>query len=402
MAGGYVLWIARPACGSQAGCHCLAGRPAQADVEGTAGLGRRCRCRPARKGPCRRRSCFDLDVEPGRGHRDVPRLRARGPCLQSVAASHVHVCRDRPAARETERACAADRARLGRGSRPGRLRCDACGRILAQGGLHAGELAGRGSECQPRGDDPDSVVYLAFTSGTTGTPKCVMHSHNTLLANARDMVRDWGHGPDTVLLSLSPLSHHIAWVGVAQWLVAGCRFVTNDPPAGVSVLDWIIETGATYVMGVPTHAMDVLAQQKARGLERLGRVARILHGGRADPAVGGGRVRGAGHQAAEHLRHDGELLAPVHASGRRNGHQRHHLRPRRPGLRGAPVRSGRPGPAGGAGRGGRDRRARRRAHARLLRQPDGHRDELQSRRLVHVGRSRLHGRAAAISRWKAA
>ena len=36
--------------------------------------------------------------------------------------------------------------------------------------------------------------------------------------------------PDTVLLSLSPLSHHIAWVGVGQWLLAGCRFVTNDPP----------------------------------------------------------------------------------------------------------------------------------------------------------------------------
>ena len=138
-----------------------------------------------------------------------------------------------------------------------------------------------GPEDLPRGatraaaaaTDPDCVVYLAFTSGTTGTPKCVMHSHNTLLANARDMVRDWGHGPDTVLLSLSPLSHHIAWVGVAQWLVAGCRFVTNDPPAGVGALDWIMETGATYVMGVPTHAMDVLAQQKARNLDRLGQVA---------------------------------------------------------------------------------------------------------------------------------
>ncbi|HJZ42417.1 MAG TPA: AMP-binding protein, partial [Hyphomicrobiaceae bacterium] len=87
--------------------------------------------------------------------------------------------------------------------------------------------------------DPDRIAYLAFTSGTTGQPKCVMHSHNTLLANARDLVRDWGHGPDTVLLSLSPLSHHIAWVGVAQWLLAGCRFVTNDPPAGKSMLDWI-------------------------------------------------------------------------------------------------------------------------------------------------------------------
>lgn len=118
--------------------------------------------------------------------------------------------------------------------------------------------------------DPDNVVYLAFTSGTTGRPKCVMHSHNTLLANARDMVRDWGHGPDTVLLSLSPLSHHIAWVGVAQWLVAGCRLVTNDPPPGTGMLDWIVATETTYVMGVPTHAMDVLAQQRARGLGQLG------------------------------------------------------------------------------------------------------------------------------------
>ena len=120
--------------------------------------------------------------------------------------------------------------------------------------------------------DPDKVTYLAFTSGTTGDPKCVMHSDNTLLANARDLVRDWGHGPETVLLSLSPLSHHIAWVGVAQWVLSGCRFVTDDPPAGMSRLDWIVSTRATYVMGVPTHAMDILAEQRARGMERLGEV----------------------------------------------------------------------------------------------------------------------------------
>ena len=139
--------------------------------------------------------------------------------------------------------------------------------------------------------DPDKVAYLAFTSGTTGTPKCVMHSDNSLLANARDLARDWSHGPDTVLLSLSPLSHHIAWVGIAQWLLVGCRFVSNDPPAGKTVLDWIIDTGATYVMGVPTHAMDVLAQQKARGTERLGGV-RVFYmaGAPIPPSVAAGFV----------------------------------------------------------------------------------------------------------------
>jgi len=132
----------------------------------------------------------------------------------------------------------------------------------------------------------DKVCYLAFTSGTTGQPKGVMHSDNTLLANARDLVRDWGHDGDTVLLSLSPLSHHIAWVALAQALVAGAEFVVNDPPDGATALDWIVASGATYVMGVPTHAMDIQAEQRQRGLARLGAV-RVFYmaGSPIPPAV---------------------------------------------------------------------------------------------------------------------
>ena len=137
----------------------------------------------------------------------------------------------------------------------------------------------------PPCSDPDKVAYLAFTSGTTGAPKCVMHSDNTLLANARDLVADWRHGPDTVLLSLSPLSHHIAWVGVAQWLLTGCRFVTDDPPAELSRLGWIETTGATYVLGVPTHAMDILAEQQRTGRNGLGKVSVFYMAGAPIPAT---------------------------------------------------------------------------------------------------------------------
>ena len=137
----------------------------------------------------------------------------------------------------------------------------------------------------PPCSDPDKVAYLAFTSGTTGAPKCVMHSDNTLLANARDLVADWRHGPDTVLLSLSPLSHHIAWVGVAQWLLTGCRFVTDDPPAELSRLDWIETTGATYVLGVPTHAMDILAEQQRTGRNGLCKVSVFYMAGAPIPAT---------------------------------------------------------------------------------------------------------------------
>jgi acyl-CoA synthetase len=132
--------------------------------------------------------------------------------------------------------------------------------------------------------NPDKITYLAFTSGTTGTPKGVMHSDNTLLANGRAMVRDWNHDADTVLLSLSPTSHHIATVGLAQALVAGFEMVLNDVPRGSDVIDWIIESGATYVMGVPTHAIDALAQMRRRGMNTLARVKVFYMAGSTIPS----------------------------------------------------------------------------------------------------------------------
>ncbi|APZ55301.1 class I adenylate-forming enzyme family protein [Salipiger abyssi] len=133
--------------------------------------------------------------------------------------------------------------------------------------------------------NPDSIAYLAFTSGTTGKPKCVMHSCNTLLANARDLARDWALDEHSVILTLSPFSHHIAWVALGQWLVCGGQLVMDDPPEGMSRLDWIVETGATYVLGVPTHAMDILAEQKKRGMSRIGQVQTFYMAGSPIPEV---------------------------------------------------------------------------------------------------------------------
>lgn len=136
---------------------------------------------------------------------------------------------------------------------------------------------------QPPANNPDKVTYLAFTSGTTGQPKGVMHSDNTLLANGRAMVRDWSLGFDAVIYSLSPLSHHIATVALEQMLAAGCELVLNDIPKGTSPLDRIIETGATYVMGVPTHAIDILGEVQQRGLATIGAVKTFYMAGSAIP-----------------------------------------------------------------------------------------------------------------------
>jgi len=125
----------------------------------------------------------------------------------------------------------------------------------------------------PASANPDQPVYLAFTSGTTGEPKGVMHTDNTLLANARAMVADWGLDERSVILTLSPMNHHIGIVGLQQALVAGCELVMTDRRGGVAAIDWIEKTGATYVMGVPTHAVDLVRAMEARGRPGLGQVS---------------------------------------------------------------------------------------------------------------------------------
>ena len=69
----------------------------------------------------------------------------------------------------------------------------------------AGELSGPHAEVTVK-QDPNQIVYLAFTSGTTGKPKGVMHSDNTLLANARQLAKDWSIDDSSVVYSLSARS----------------------------------------------------------------------------------------------------------------------------------------------------------------------------------------------------
>ena len=132
-------------------------------------------------------------------------------------------------------------------------------------------------------DDPDKVVLLAFTSGTTGEPKGVMHSDNTILANARAMAREWRHHEDMVLLCLSPLTHAIGTIAMAQSLASGFELVLNNIPRGSSIMDWLLESEATYLMGVPTHAIDLLVEAGKRGMEKLGKVEIFYMGGSAVP-----------------------------------------------------------------------------------------------------------------------
>ncbi len=97
---------------------------------------------------------------------------------------------------------------------------------------------------------PADVGAMFFTSGTTGNPKGVVHTHNSLL-NRGKAGADFDKLTHTeeVLAYLPP-----AWIGqnifsYAQWLA--CGYVVNCPESAATVTIDLKEVGPTYYFAPP-------------------------------------------------------------------------------------------------------------------------------------------------------
>jgi acyl-CoA synthetase (AMP-forming)/AMP-acid ligase II len=54
---------------------------------------------------------------------------------------------------------------------------------------------------------PDAVRLVLYTSGTTGVPKAVLHSHNSIHALVRQISQQWRVAPGDAFLVASPIGH---------------------------------------------------------------------------------------------------------------------------------------------------------------------------------------------------
>ncbi|MGS5085157.1 AMP-dependent synthetase/ligase [Hydrogenophaga sp. A37] len=121
---------------------------------------------------------------------------------------------------------------------------------------------------------PDDVAAMFFTSGTTGNPKGVVHTHNTLIDRAAVGARfDKLTEKDEVLAYLPP-----AWIGqnifsYAQWLVAG--YVVNCPESGATVTIDLKEVGPTYYFAPPRVFEGLLTTVMIR-MEDAGTIKRKM------------------------------------------------------------------------------------------------------------------------------
>ena len=122
--------------------------------------------------------------------------------------------------------------------------------------------------------NPHDVAAMFFTSGTTGNPKGVVHTHNTLLDRARaGAAFDKLTGDEEVLAYLPP-----AWIGqnifsYAQWLA--CGYVVNCPESAGTVMIDLKEVGPTYYFAPPRVFEGLLTSVMIR-MEDAGAIKRRM------------------------------------------------------------------------------------------------------------------------------
>jgi len=108
---------------------------------------------------------------------------------------------------------------------------------------------------------PDDLMQLLFTSGTTGEPKGVLHTSNTLLSAVREFARRMRIGGDDVIFMPSPLGHQLGFCyGMLMALELGIPLVLADIWNPRRALELMRAHGATFSFGATPFLADLAGQ----------------------------------------------------------------------------------------------------------------------------------------------
>ena len=132
---------------------------------------------------------------------------------------------------------------------------------------------------------PDALAVVMFTSGTTGSPKGVMHTTNTLLACNRSLAGRFGLVDDDVLLACSPLGHMTGYAAVMLLGVSlKATIVLQDvweARKGVAIM---ADEDVTFTAASTPFLSDI-CETVAAGARRPTRLRSFLCGGAPIPPV---------------------------------------------------------------------------------------------------------------------
>jgi long-chain acyl-CoA synthetase len=136
---------------------------------------------------------------------------------------------------------------------------------------------------------PDDVAAMFYTSGTTGNPKGVIHTHRNLISMSTVASQMESLGSNEEVMAYLPM----AWIGqnifsYAQWLING--FTVNCPESQATVAADMREIGPTYYFAPPRVLEALLTQVTIRMEDAAPLKRRMFQSFMAHARKVGGRI----------------------------------------------------------------------------------------------------------------
>ncbi len=109
-----------------------------------------------------------------------------------------------------------------------------------------------------RRHNADDVIQLLYTSGTTGEPKGVMHTSNTIMSNIRPFCERLGLTGKDIVLMASPLAHQSGFIyGILMPVVLQSMVVLQDIWDGKRAAQLIEAERATFTFASTPFLSDL-------------------------------------------------------------------------------------------------------------------------------------------------
>lgn len=136
------------------------------------------------------------------------------------------------------------------------------------------EPAARVQPCDTSGRGVHTISSVQITSGSTGVPKAVLHTHGMWLADAQLFGSEFGIGVGTRVAVCMPISFAAGLNILLGSLLCGAEVIAFDPrdlTAG-QAFDHLDATGADVVVCTPTFVQSVSDAAQGRTLPQVRRV----------------------------------------------------------------------------------------------------------------------------------
>lgn len=131
--------------------------------------------------------------------------------------------------------------------------------------------------------DPDAVRMIMYTSGTTGSPKGVMHSHNSIHALIRQLGKHWLIEPGDKFLVAGPISHIGGSIYAFECpLLLGATAVLMKRWDADAAVGHLLTERCTHFAGATPFLTQTLAEAK-RAETRLPDLKVFICGGASVP-----------------------------------------------------------------------------------------------------------------------